>query len=56
MESKESIVSCMSLSKFLKSNTKIAERALFNEGFDPHDWGKVENLVEEMTLKLKGLL
>jgi hypothetical protein len=35
---------------------KIAERALFNEGFDPHDWGEVENLVEEMTLKLKGLL
>ena len=35
---------------------KIAESALFNEGFDPLDWGKVENLVEEMTLKLKGLL
>lgn len=35
---------------------KIAENALFNEGFDPHDWGEVENLVEEMTLKLKGLL
>lgn len=24
--------------------------------FDPHDWGEVENLVEEMTLKLKELL
>lgn len=35
---------------------KIADSALFNEGFDPFDWGKVENLVEEMTLKLKGLL
>lgn len=35
---------------------KIAESALFNGGFDPRDWGKVENLVEEMTLKLKGLL
>ncbi len=35
---------------------KIAERAFFNEGFDPHDWGEVESLVEEMTLKLKGLL
>lgn len=40
----------------LKQNTKIAESALFNEGFDPHDWGEVENLVEEMTLKLNGLL
>lgn len=35
---------------------KIADSALFNEGFDPHDRGEVENLVEEMTLKLKGLL
>lgn len=35
---------------------KIAESALFNEGFDPRDWVKVENLVEEMTLKLEGLL
>lgn len=41
---------------FLNQIQKIAERALFNEGFDPHDWGEVENLVEEMTLKLKGLL
>lgn len=35
---------------------KIAERALFNEGFDPQDWGEVEELVEEMTLKLERLL
>lgn len=42
--------------KPLNQIQKIAESALFNEGFDPHDWGEVENLVEEMTLKLKGLL
>ena len=42
--------------KLLNQIQKIAESALFNEGFDPHDWGKVENLVEEMTLKLNGLL
>lgn len=42
--------------KLLNQIQKIAERALFNEGFDPHDWGEVVNLVEEMTLKLKGLL
>lgn len=42
--------------KLLNQIQKIAESALFNEGFDPHDWGEVENLVEEMTLKLKGLL
>lgn len=42
--------------KSLNQIQKIAESALFNEGFDPHDWGEVENLVEEMTLKLKGLL
>ena len=41
---------------FLNQIKKIADSALFNEGFDPHDWGEVENLVEEMTLKLKGLL
>lgn len=41
---------------FLKSLKKIAESALFDEGFDPHDWGEVENLVEEMALKLNGLL
>ena len=41
---------------FLNQIKKIADCALFNEGFDPHDWGEVENLVEEMTLKLKGLL
>lgn len=35
---------------------KIAEGALFNEGLSSQDWGKVENLVEEMTLKLEGLL
>lgn len=42
--------------KLLNQIQKIAESSLFNEGFDPHDWGQVENLVEEMTLKLKGLL
>lgn len=42
--------------KLLNQIQKIAENALFNEGFDPHDWGEVVNLVEEMTLKLKGLL
>lgn len=42
--------------KPLNKIQKIAESALFNEGFDPHDWGEVENLVEEMTLKLKRLL
>lgn len=42
--------------KLLNKIQKIAESALFNEGFDPHDWGKVENLVEEMTLKLNGHL
>lgn len=42
--------------KLLNQIQKIAESALFNEGFDPHDWGEIENLVEEMTLKLKGLL
>ena len=35
---------------------KIAESAFFNEGFDPLDWGKVDKLVEEMTLKVEGLL
>ena len=35
---------------------KIAASAIFDEGFDPHGWGEVEILVEEMTLKLKGLL
>lgn len=42
--------------KSLNQIQKIAERALFNEGFDPLDWGEVEDLVEEMTLKLEGLL
>lgn len=42
--------------KLLNQIRKIADSALFNKGFDPHDWGEVENLVEEMTLKLKGLL
>lgn len=42
--------------KLLSQIQKIAESALFNEGFDPHDWREVENLIEEMTLKLKGLL
>ena len=42
--------------KLLNQIQKIAENALFNEGFDPHGLGEVVNLVEEMTLKLKGLL
>lgn len=42
--------------KLLSQIQKIAESALFNEGFDFYDWEKVESLVEEMTLKLKGLL
>lgn len=42
--------------KRLNQIQKIAENALFNEGFYPHDWGEVANLVEEMTLKLNGLL
>lgn len=35
---------------------KIAENALFNEGFDLHGWQEVANLAEEMTLKVEGLL
>lgn len=42
--------------KLLNQIQKIVERAFFNEGFDPYDWGEVEDLVEKMTLKLKGLL
>lgn len=42
--------------KLLNQIQKIVESALLKEGFDPHDWGEIVNLVEEMTLKLKGLL
>lgn len=42
--------------KLLNQIQKIAESSLFKERFDPHDWGEVGNLVEEMTLKLNGLL
>lgn len=42
--------------KLLNQIQKIAESALYDEGFDPRDWGEVENLVEEMALKLDGLL
>lgn len=40
----------------LKRIQKIAENALFNEGFDLYGWEEVGNLAEEMTLKLEGLL
>ena len=41
--------------KLLSQIQKIAESALFNEGFDLYGWQEVANLAEEMTLKLNGL-